>query len=137
MSELGGRKSLYSTSFYSEDEFWRLYNGPAYETLKKSYDPGGRLLDLYAKCVGRTVKGSSVSRTGIASGVRAGHGPVVPPWVTAYDGSTAGPADAEVRVELKTADGAELPARLARRARAGPRLHHRPPRGRTETSTSP
>ncbi|MBA3742145.1 FAD-binding oxidoreductase [Sporichthya sp.] len=48
---LGGRKSLYSTSFYSEDEFWRLYNGPAYEVVKKTYDPEARLLDLYAKCV--------------------------------------------------------------------------------------
>jgi FAD/FMN-containing dehydrogenase len=53
VSELGGRKSLYSTAFYSPEEFWRLYNGPVYEVVKKSYDPGGRLLDLYAKCVGR------------------------------------------------------------------------------------
>jgi FAD/FMN-containing dehydrogenase len=48
---LGGRKSLYSTAYYSEDEFWRLYNGPAYEVVKKTYDPDARLLDLYAKCV--------------------------------------------------------------------------------------
>jgi FAD/FMN-containing dehydrogenase len=53
VDELGGRKSLYSTSFYPEDEFWRLYNGPAYEVLKKTYDGEGRLLDLYAKCVQR------------------------------------------------------------------------------------
>jgi FAD/FMN-containing dehydrogenase len=53
VSELGGRKSLYSTAFYTPEEFWRLYNGPVYEVVKKSYDPGGRLLDLYAKCVGR------------------------------------------------------------------------------------
>jgi FAD/FMN-containing dehydrogenase len=50
---LGGRKSLYSTSFYPPEEFWRLYNGPAYELVKKAYDPQGRLLDLYAKCVQR------------------------------------------------------------------------------------
>jgi FAD/FMN-containing dehydrogenase len=50
---LGGRKSLYSTSFYPEDEFWRLYNGPAYDVVKKAYDGEGRLLDLYAKCVQR------------------------------------------------------------------------------------
>jgi FAD/FMN-containing dehydrogenase len=53
VGELGGRKSLYSTSFYSPEEFWRLYNGPVYDIVKKSYDPSGRLLDLYAKCVGR------------------------------------------------------------------------------------
>ena len=50
---LGGRKSLYSTAFYERDEFWRLYNGPAYAALKERYDGGRRLLDLYEKCVGR------------------------------------------------------------------------------------
>ena len=50
-SELGGRKSLYCTAFYEEDEFWELYGGSAYELLKKTYDPDGRLLDLYEKCV--------------------------------------------------------------------------------------
>jgi len=48
---LGGRKSLYSTSSYSEDEFWETYGGNEYAVLKKAYDPDGRLLDLYAKAV--------------------------------------------------------------------------------------
>jgi FAD/FMN-containing dehydrogenase len=51
VEELGGRKSLYSTSFYGRDEFWRLYNGEAYAELKRHYDGDGRLLDLYEKCV--------------------------------------------------------------------------------------
>jgi FAD/FMN-containing dehydrogenase len=51
VTELGGHKSLYSTSFYSEEEFSRLYNGDAYRGLKKEYDPDGRLPDLYTKCV--------------------------------------------------------------------------------------
>ncbi len=51
VAELGGRKSLYSSSYYEEDDFWRTYNGGQYELLKKEYDPDGRLLDLYAKCV--------------------------------------------------------------------------------------
>ncbi len=51
VEDLGGRKSLYSTSFYDEDHFWQLYGGRAYALLKKAYDPQGRLLDLYAKCV--------------------------------------------------------------------------------------
>jgi FAD/FMN-containing dehydrogenase len=51
VDRLDGRKSLYSTAFYSEDHFWELYNGPAYHRLKARYDPAGRLLDLYAKCV--------------------------------------------------------------------------------------
>jgi FAD/FMN-containing dehydrogenase len=53
VSELGGRKSLYSTAFYPEDEFWAAYGGATYTLLKKSYDPNGRLLDLYAKTVQR------------------------------------------------------------------------------------
>jgi FAD/FMN-containing dehydrogenase len=51
VERLGGRKSLYSTSCYDLERFWRIYNGPAYDVLKKTYDPEGRLLDLYAKCV--------------------------------------------------------------------------------------
>ncbi len=52
VSELGGHKGLYSTSYYSPEEFSRLYNGPAYADLKREYDPGGRLAGLYEKCVG-------------------------------------------------------------------------------------
>jgi FAD/FMN-containing dehydrogenase len=48
---LGGHKSLYSTSFYTEDEFRRLYNGVAYDQLKREYDGAGRLPGLYDKCV--------------------------------------------------------------------------------------
>ena len=48
---LGGHKGLYSTSFYSEDEFWERYNGPAYAELKREYDGDGRLAGLYEKCV--------------------------------------------------------------------------------------
>ncbi len=49
--ELGGHKGLYSTSFYSREEFWARYNGPEYADLKRAYDPQGRLADLYDKCV--------------------------------------------------------------------------------------
>ncbi len=48
---LDGHKSLYSSSFYSEEEFRRRYNGAAYDKLKAEYDGGGRLLGLYDKCV--------------------------------------------------------------------------------------
>jgi FAD/FMN-containing dehydrogenase len=51
VAELGGMKSLYSDSYFTEEEFWRNYNRPAYERLKRKYDPDGRLKDLYAKCV--------------------------------------------------------------------------------------
>jgi hypothetical protein len=49
--ELGGIKSLYSDSYFTEDEFWAIYNRPAYAALKERYDPGGALGDLYAKTV--------------------------------------------------------------------------------------
>ncbi|MBA8825781.1 FAD/FMN-containing dehydrogenase [Saccharopolyspora lacisalsi] len=51
VTELDGHKSLYSTSYYDEEEFWRLYNRPAYERLKRCYDADGRLPGLYEKCV--------------------------------------------------------------------------------------
>jgi FAD/FMN-containing dehydrogenase len=47
----GGHKSLYSTSYYGAEEFAATYGGAEYEALKKTYDPDGRLLDLYAKAV--------------------------------------------------------------------------------------
>ena len=49
--ELGGIKSLYSDSYFSEAEFWAVYSRPAYAALKKRYDPGGALGDLYQKTV--------------------------------------------------------------------------------------
>jgi len=51
VTELGGHKGLYSTSFYSKEEFWARYNGPEYAQLKSTYDPQARLADLYSKCV--------------------------------------------------------------------------------------
>ena len=53
VAELGGRKSLYSTAFYPEDEFRATYGGEVYTLLKKTYDPNGRLLNLYDKTVKR------------------------------------------------------------------------------------
>ncbi|MGX9788574.1 FAD-binding oxidoreductase [Mycobacterium sp. MMS18-G62] len=53
VSELDGHKSLYSDAYYSRDEFENLYGGETYKTVKKTYDPDSRLLDLYAKAVQR------------------------------------------------------------------------------------
>jgi FAD/FMN-containing dehydrogenase len=49
--ELGGLKSLYSEAYYERDEFWELYNKPAYDRLKAKYDPNGQFKNLYDKCV--------------------------------------------------------------------------------------
>ena len=51
VAELSGIKSLYSDSFYTEDEFWSIYDRSAHRALKARYDPAGILPDLYAKCV--------------------------------------------------------------------------------------
>jgi FAD/FMN-containing dehydrogenase len=49
VSDLNGRKSLYSTSFYDRDEFYAIYGGQTYSGLKKQYDPDDRFPDLYEK----------------------------------------------------------------------------------------
>jgi FAD/FMN-containing dehydrogenase len=51
VGEMDGFKSLYSTCFYTEDEFWRIYDGDTFAALKRRYDPDGRFPDLYEKCV--------------------------------------------------------------------------------------
>jgi FAD/FMN-containing dehydrogenase len=51
VAELGGHKGLYSTAFYSREQFWARYNGEQYAQLKSAYDGQGRLADLYDKCV--------------------------------------------------------------------------------------
>ena len=52
VTAMDGRKSLYSTAFYSRDEFWDIYGGNEYKEMKSKYDPQGRLLGLYEKVVG-------------------------------------------------------------------------------------
>jgi FAD/FMN-containing dehydrogenase len=51
VSELGGIKSLYSDSFFTEADFHARYGGAAYDALKKKYDPARVFPRLYDKCV--------------------------------------------------------------------------------------
>jgi FAD/FMN-containing dehydrogenase len=51
VTALGGIKSLYSESYYTRDEFSRLYGGDAYAALKTKYDPADAFPTLYDKCV--------------------------------------------------------------------------------------
>jgi len=60
---LGGLKSLYSDSYYSEDEFWSVYDRGAYSALKARYDPAQALPDLYAKCAQRRQRHSGTAAT--------------------------------------------------------------------------
>jgi len=50
VSALNGKKSLYSSAYYSREAFEQLYGGAAYKTLKQRYDPDGAFKDFYAKC---------------------------------------------------------------------------------------
>jgi FAD/FMN-containing dehydrogenase len=51
VTALGGHKGLYSTSYYSREEFAERYNGAEFARLKHEYDGDGRLPTLYDKCV--------------------------------------------------------------------------------------
>ena len=51
VQELGGNKSLYSKTFYTQEQFWSIYDKELYDSLKKKYDPNNILKDLYQKCI--------------------------------------------------------------------------------------
>jgi FAD/FMN-containing dehydrogenase len=53
VSELQGKKGLYSDSYYTEKEFWDIYDKSLYDVLKQKYDPQGKLKNLFDKCVKR------------------------------------------------------------------------------------
>lgn len=46
----GGMKSLYSSAFYSKEEFWEIFPQAKYQELKARYDSEGQLGDVYTKC---------------------------------------------------------------------------------------
>ena len=47
--ELGGLKTLISTNYYSEAEFWTIWNKPNYDRVKAITDPDNIFRDLYTK----------------------------------------------------------------------------------------
>jgi FAD/FMN-containing dehydrogenase len=49
LMRLGGIKTLISHNYYSEDEFWRIWNKPNYDAAKALVDPAGVFRDLYTK----------------------------------------------------------------------------------------
>ncbi len=53
VKELKGKKSLYSDSFYTEEDFWKLYNKKEYDKVKAKYDPEKKLKNLFEKAVRR------------------------------------------------------------------------------------
>jgi FAD/FMN-containing dehydrogenase len=53
VAELGGKKGLYSDSFYTPEEFWNIFDKPSYDNIKHKYDPQGKLKNLFDKAVKR------------------------------------------------------------------------------------
>ncbi|HWO21765.1 MAG TPA: FAD-binding oxidoreductase [Kofleriaceae bacterium] len=47
--ELGGMKTLISHNYYSEAEFWSIYNKESYDAVKRITDPDNQFRDLYEK----------------------------------------------------------------------------------------
>ncbi len=50
---LGGRKALYSHSYYDEETFWSIYDRAAYEHLRAKYHADGALIPLTDKVLTR------------------------------------------------------------------------------------
>jgi len=48
-TKLGGKKTLYSSVYFSEEEFFEQYNGQLYKRIKAKYDPTGRLRGWYER----------------------------------------------------------------------------------------
>lgn len=55
VSACGGSKWLYSNVFYTEQEFWQLYDKNTYFSVKNQYDPQGLLNDIYTKCAEKII----------------------------------------------------------------------------------
>jgi FAD/FMN-containing dehydrogenase len=49
LPRVGGIKTLISHNYYSEAEFWSIWNRPNYDRVKRLTDPRNRFRDLYAK----------------------------------------------------------------------------------------
>jgi hypothetical protein len=56
LMEVGGIKTLISSNYYSEQEFWSIWNRRNYEKVKAITDPQNYLRDLYQKTC-RTMRG--------------------------------------------------------------------------------
>ena len=56
LMRLGGIKTLISNNFYSEEEFWKIWNKQNYNTVKSQTDPNNIFRDLYTKTC-KTMRG--------------------------------------------------------------------------------
>ena len=51
--EIGGLKCLYSDTFFSQEQFWEIYDKPKYDQVKSKYDPNNTYLNLFDKVVNK------------------------------------------------------------------------------------
>ncbi len=49
LMQIGGLKTLITPNFYSEEDFWKVWNRPNYEAVKRITDPNNIFRDLYEK----------------------------------------------------------------------------------------
>ena len=49
LTELGAIKTLISNNYYSEEEFWKIWNKENYDIVKKKVDSDNIFRDLYEK----------------------------------------------------------------------------------------
>lgn len=49
LMEIGGLKTLISSNYYSEEDFWRFWNKPNYDKIKQRTDPNNIFRNLYTK----------------------------------------------------------------------------------------
>jgi hypothetical protein len=54
LTRINGIKTLISTNYYSENEFWSIWNKKNYEHVKKRTDPDNIFRDLYTKTCNRS-----------------------------------------------------------------------------------
>ena len=129
VSKLDGHKSLYSTAFYPEDEFYRRYNGEAYRALKRAYDgrgaPARPVREVCQGTLRRPVNGRN-AQDGTSRGLRGIRGARRPGGVHGLRRQSRRPG------RISGEDHGPLPGRRGlpgpgpRGARAGPGLRGRP-----------
>lgn len=56
LMDIGGIKTLILGNYYSEEEFWKLWNKPNFDAVKKKTDPDNIFRNLYTKTC-RTSRG--------------------------------------------------------------------------------
>jgi FAD/FMN-containing dehydrogenase len=70
LMELGGLKTLISHNYYSEDDFWKIYNLPNYARVKARTDPDNVFRDLFLKTC-RAARGLTAATAARSDGDQA------------------------------------------------------------------